>query len=86
AGDERWKRFQEERELDVAHVVPGAGRFRVNMYWDQSRPAACFHRIPSDVQSIDELGFPPVLKDVALLPRGIVLVTGPTGCGKSTTL
>jgi len=86
AGKERWERFEEERELDVAYVVPEAGRFRVNMYWDQSQPAACFHRIPSEVQSIDELGFPPVLKDIALFPRGIVLVTGPTGCGKSTTL
>ncbi len=86
AGQERWERFLQERELDVAHVVPGAGRFRVNMYWDQEQPAACFHLIPSDVQSLDELGFPPVLKDIAMLPRGIVLATGPTGCGKSTTL
>lgn len=86
AGEERWAGFEEVRELDVAHVVPGTGRFRVNMYWEQGQPAACFHSIPSEVQTIDELGFPPVLKEVALLPRGIVLVTGPTGCGKSTTL
>ncbi len=86
AGNERWERFERERELDIAYVVPGIGRFRVNMYWDQSRPAACFHRIPTEVQTVDELGFPPVLKEIAELPRGIVLATGPTGCGKSTTL
>ena len=86
AGPERWGRFLEERELDVAYVVAGVARFRVNMYWDQDEPAACFHRIPSEVETLDELGFPPVLKEIARLPRGIVLVTGPTGCGKSTTL
>ena len=86
AGQERWERFEQERELDMAHIAPGAGRFRVNMYWESDQPAACFHRIPSEVQTIDELGLPPVLKEIAALPRGIVLVTGPTGCGKSTTL
>ena len=86
AGPERWARFLEERELDVAYVVAGVARFRVNMYWDRIEPAACFHRIPSEVATLDELGFPPVLKEIAGLPRGIVLVTGPTGCGKSTTL
>jgi len=85
-GGERWRTLEENRELDLAYVVPGAGRFRVNLYWEKNSPAGCFHRIPSEVQTIDELGLPPVLKEVALLPRGIVLVTGPTGCGKSTTL
>ncbi len=86
AGQERWERFQEELELDVAYVVPGVARFRVNMYREMNQPAACFHRIPSQVQSIDELGLPRVLKQIAMLPRGMVLVTGPTGSGKSTTL
>jgi twitching motility protein PilT len=85
-GGEGWQRFRDARELDLALAVPDAGRFRVNIYWEQDRPAACFHSIPADVQSIDELGLPPVLKDIAMLPRGIVLVTGPTGSGKSTTL
>ncbi len=86
AGEERWERLMEDQELDMALVVPGAGRFRVNLYLERNHPAACFHRIPSEIQTIDELGLPQVLKEVALLPRGLVLVTGPTGCGKSTTL
>ncbi len=85
-GEDRWGRLAQEQELDMALVVPGAGRFRVNLYFERTYPAACFHRIPSEVQSIDELGLPPVLKEIALFPRGLVLVTGPTGCGKSTTL
>ena len=86
AGEERWERFMEEHELDMALVVPDAGRFRVNLYRERGGPAACFHRIPSRVQTIDELGLPQVLKEIAMLPRGLVLVTGPTGSGKSTTL
>ncbi len=86
AGEDRWRRFQEDQEMDMALVVPGAGRFRVNLYVERTYPAACFHRIPSEVETIDELGLPQVLKEIAVLPRGLVLVTGPTGCGKSTTL
>ena len=86
AGEERWERFMEAHELDLALVVPDAGRFRVNLYRERGGPAACFHRIPSRVQTIDELGLPQVLKEIAMLPRGLVLVTGPTGSGKSTTL
>jgi twitching motility protein PilT len=86
AGPERWERFEQELELDVAYAVPGAGRFRVNMYLERHEPAACFHRIPTEIQTIDELGLPSALRQVAMLPRGIVLVTGPTGSGKSTTL
>jgi len=86
AGEERWERLMEERELDMALVVPGAGRFRVNLYRERNYPAACFHRIPSEIQTVDELGLPQILKQIAMLPRGLVLVTGPTGSGKSTTL
>ena len=86
AGEERWARLNEEQELDMALVVPGVGRFRVNLYREQRHPAACFHRIPSNIQTIDELGLPQVLKEIAMVPRGLVLVTGPTGSGKSTTL
>jgi twitching motility protein PilT len=86
AGEDRWSRLQQEQELDMALVVPGLSRFRVNFYRERDRPAACFHRIPSEVQTIDELGLPQVLKEIAMLPRGLVLVTGPTGSGKSTTL
>jgi len=84
AGEERWSRFQRDLELDMAYVVPGTGRFRMNVYVDRGRVAACFHYIRQMIQTIDELGLPPVLKQIALAPRGIV--TGPTGSGKSTTL
>ena len=85
-GEDRWERLEQEQELDLALVVGGVGRFRVNLYWERGQAAACFHRIPSEIQTIDELGLPQVLKEIAMLPRGLVLVTGPTGSGKSTTL
>jgi twitching motility protein PilT len=85
-GGPRWERFERELELDLAYVVPRVARFRVNIYRERNQPSACFHRIPSEIQTIDELGLPSVLKEIAMLPRGMVLVTGPTGAGKSTTL
>jgi twitching motility protein PilT len=80
------KQFAEEKECDFAVGVPGIGRFRVNVY--QQRGSLCFamRSIPYQARTIEELNLPPVLKEIALKPRGLVLVTGITGSGKSTAL
>ncbi|OYV73646.1 MAG: type IV pili twitching motility protein PilT [Gemmatimonadetes bacterium 21-71-4] len=80
------KQFAEEKECDFAVGVPGIGRFRVNVY--QQRGSLCFamRAIPYQARTIEELNLPTVLKEIALKPRGLVLVTGITGSGKSTAL
>jgi twitching motility protein PilT len=80
------KQFAEEKECDFAIGVPGIGRFRVNVY--QQRGSLCYamRAIPYQARSIAELNLPPVLEEIALKPRGLVLVTGVTGSGKSTAL
>ncbi|MEO5567080.1 MAG: PilT/PilU family type 4a pilus ATPase [Gemmatimonadaceae bacterium] len=80
------KQFGDDKECDFAIGVPGIGRFRVNLY--QQRGSLCYamRAIPYNARSIDELQLPPVLKDIAMKPRGLVLVTGITGSGKSTAL
>jgi twitching motility protein PilT len=85
-GAERIARYERDLECDLAYAIRGLARFRVNVFKERNSIAAVMRLIPIRVQSIDELGLPPVLKDIALLPRGLVLVTGPTGSGKSTTL
>jgi twitching motility protein PilT len=73
-------------QLDFAYSVPGVGRFRVNTFFQRGTLAAAFRLIPSETVPIEQLGLPPVIRAFAKKPRGIVLVTGPTGSGKSTTL
>jgi len=73
-------------EVDLGYEVPGLARFRVNSYWERGWVSAALRLVPLRVPTIEELGLPPILKDIAMLPRGLVLVTGPTGSGKSTTL
>ena len=80
------QKFDEERELDFAYAVPDLARFRVNVYLQTGNLASVIRVIPLRVMTIDELGLPPVLKKLADRPRGLVLVTGPTGSGKSTTI
>jgi twitching motility protein PilT len=80
------QRFEEDMQLDFAYLVPGIGRFRVNVYMQRSSVGAAFRLIPSRTVPIEQLGLPGVVRDFATKPRGIVLVTGPTGSGKSTTL
>ncbi|MHB1803112.1 MAG: type IV pilus twitching motility protein PilT, partial [Actinomycetes bacterium] len=84
--DELWQRFEQTQELDTAYSVHGVGRFRVNVYRQRSSVGAAFRAIPRNLRSLSELGLPDDVERFAHLPRGLVLVTGPTGSGKSTTL
>jgi twitching motility protein PilT len=82
----QWARFEETQELDTAHTIPGVSRFRVNVYRQRGSVGAALRAIPHQIRSLTELGLPPSVEELARLPRGLVLVTGPTGSGKSTTL
>ncbi|MBI4641180.1 MAG: type IV pilus twitching motility protein PilT [Candidatus Tectomicrobia bacterium] len=78
--------FEHKHELDMSYSLSGVGRFRVNVCLQRGTMALSFRPIPLTVPRLDELGLPEVIKTLALKPRGLVLVTGPTGSGKSTTL
>lgn len=84
--EERKERLFNYKELDLSYFVQGLARFRVNMYWQRHKLGAVFRVIPYKIRTIDELFMPQVTKSLALLPRGLILVTGPTGSGKSTSL
>ncbi len=78
--------FEETHELDFAMSWPKIGRFRVNVFQQRGSVAAVLRMIPANIRTVEELGVNFVMKDIALKPRGLVLITGPTGSGKSTTL
>ena len=80
------QRLETDWQIDFAYSVPGHGRFRVNAYFQRGTLAAAFRLIPSETVPLEKLGMPPVIRTFAKKPRGLVLVTGPTGSGKSTTL
>jgi twitching motility protein PilT len=80
------EKFEEVLELDFAYAVPGKARFRVNLYKQRDAVGAAFRLIPFEIKPLEELGVPPSVANFSMLPRGFVLVTGPTGSGKSTTL
>ncbi|ARU40729.1 type IV pili twitching motility protein PilT [Armatimonadetes bacterium Uphvl-Ar1] len=83
---ERKERLYEFLECDLSVAVPGLARFRVNLFWQRHQVGGVFRLIPYEIRTIDELRLPPVTKGLSLLPRGLILVTGPTGSGKSTSL
>jgi twitching motility protein PilT len=83
---EQWLRFETEREYDFAYDVPGLSRFRVNLFQQRGSYGAVMRAIPHDIRPLSELGVPLQIEQFAYLPRGLVLVTGPTGSGKTTTL
>jgi twitching motility protein PilT len=84
--DKQRKDFEEFLETDFSFEIPGVARFRVNAFNHNRGAGGVFRTIPSKVLSMDELGMGQVFKDVSMVPRGLCLVTGPTGSGKSTTL
>ncbi len=83
---EQKARFEQEHELDLAYALDGVGRFRVNVFIQSRGPGAVLRRIPTVIPSMEQLGLPPVFQQLCEKERGLVLVTGPTGSGKSTTL
>jgi twitching motility protein PilT len=83
---EQQKNLELKRQLDFAYGIRGLARFRVNAYFQRESLAAAFRMIPTEIRSLEELGLPSSLHDLTKNPRGLVLVTGPTGSGKSTTL
>jgi twitching motility protein PilT len=84
--DDQRKRFEVEQQLDFAYAIPQVARFRVNCFFQRGAVSAAFRLIPHEIPALDSLGVPPVLRELTTKPRGFVLVTGPTGSGKSTTL
>jgi twitching motility protein PilT len=84
--DDQRKRFESRKQLDLAYAVPGVARFRVNCFFQRGSISAAFRRIPHEIPKLQELGLPAVLEEFTRKPRGFVLITGPTGSGKSTSL
>ncbi len=80
------EQFEKTREIDFAFGVPGVARFRANFYVQRGSIAMVFRHVPVEIHTLDDLGLPPVLRDLALKPRGLILITGTVGSGKSTTL
>jgi len=83
---DQWETFQQVQEMDFAHSIVGVSRFRGNLYVQRNSCGAVFRAIPHEIKPLDELGMPDSVSRFAHLPRGLVLVTGPTGSGKTTTL
>src|SRR6185437_5001207 len=84
--EEQRTKFEETNELDLSFPLRNVSRFRANIFVQRGAVAGAFRQIPFKILSFDELGLPPICAEVANKPRGLVLVTGPTGSGKSTTL
>ena len=87
-GTEHWnaEQMQQEHDTDFAYELPGEGRFRANFFMDRTGPGAVFRLIPSEILTFEQLGLPDAVRNLCFLSKGLVVVTGPTGSGKSTTL
>jgi twitching motility protein PilT len=84
--DTQKEMFERDLELDFSLALPGLDRFRVNVHMQKGSVEAAFRRIPLEIPSVEQLGLPPIVLDLARKPNGLVLITGPTGVGKTTTL
>ncbi len=86
APEHKLKQFEETGDIDFAYELHGIGRFRANYLRHGDGVGAVFRQIPSKIMTIEQLGLPPICRRFAMMEKGLVLVTGPTGSGKSTTL
>jgi twitching motility protein PilT len=86
AAEDKVKLFEETGDVDFGYEIPGLARYRANFFMQKNGVGAVFREIPSTILTCEQLGLPPVIAKLATLPRGLVIVTGPTGSGKSTTL
>ena len=77
--------FNKHKEIDISYQNPDGNRFRINMFRQKGAAGMVLRSIPAKIPMLDELGFPPILRNIVLRPRGLIVVTGPSGCGKSTT-
>ena len=84
--EEQRRTFSQTHEMNLAYAIPGVGRYRCNLYYQRGSVGIVFRRVKLNIPSVEELNLPTVLNDLALEPRGLILVTGATGSGKSTTL
>src|SRR5256885_1229459 len=84
--EKRWADFEERRDADFSYEIPGVGRFRVNAHYQRNTIALSFRTINDKVRPVEELNLPEIVHKLTYLPRGLILVTGATGSGKSTTL
>ena len=84
--EKNWRSFEDCGDTDFSFEVPGVSRCRVNLFRQERGPGAVFRLIPSTIMTLDQLGLPPSIEKIVHVDRGLVLVTGPTGSGKSTTL
>ena len=86
APEQKIKSFEETGDVDFGYEIPGLARYRANFFLQKNGVGAVFREIPSAIMNAEQLGLPEVVSKLATLPRGLILVTGPTGSGKSTTL
>lgn len=84
--DTQKHKFEENNELDLSFGMKGLSRFRANIFMQRGAVAGAFRMIPYNIRTFNELGLPPIISELSKKPRGLILVTGPTGCGKSSTL
>ncbi|NOX25345.1 MAG: Flp pilus assembly complex ATPase component, partial [Deltaproteobacteria bacterium] len=84
--EEKIKQFEETGDVDFGYEIPGLARYRGNLFMQKYGIGSVFREIPSDILTCEQLGLPKIVSQLAALPKGMVLITGPTGSGKSTTL